>query len=130
MGEVEVFFRLENILGRDECFPTQITVKYMLHTIRQIWEVLEEPQRAQFRASCFGHFSQLDAHWLENLQKKLGFTGQYVHYVLMKRARTSKKQEMWFNFDGKPARFSILEFAQTTGLVCHQLSTSVQVEAR
>ena len=62
MGEVEVFSQLENILGHDECFLAQITVKSMLHNIRQIWEVLEEPQRTQFRAFCFGHFSQVDTH--------------------------------------------------------------------
>ena len=39
MGEVESFSPLKNVLGENEWFPTQITVKSTLHTIQQIWEV-------------------------------------------------------------------------------------------
>ena len=56
--------------------------------------------------------------------------GQYIHYVLMKRTRANKKQELSFNFDGLPARFSIREFVVTTGLVCRRLSALVREEAR
>ncbi|KAL5541745.1 hypothetical protein UlMin_009455 [Ulmus minor] len=36
---------------------------------------------------------------------------------------------MWFNFDGKPARFSVYEFAVVTGLRCSELPVEVRSEA-
>ncbi|KAL5575953.1 hypothetical protein UlMin_017652 [Ulmus minor] len=36
---------------------------------------------------------------------------------------------MWFNFDGKPARFSVNEFAVVTGLRCSKLPVEVRSEA-
>ena len=49
-------------------------------------------------------------------QKKGGFSGKLVHYVLCKKAASNKSTELWFNFDGKPILFSIYEFAIVTGL--------------
>ena len=45
VGENELFSRLRTILVPNKVFPTQITVKSILHTIRQIWDVLEECER-------------------------------------------------------------------------------------
>ncbi|KAL5567618.1 hypothetical protein UlMin_024193 [Ulmus minor] len=36
---------------------------------------------------------------------------------------------MWFNFDGKPARFSVYEFAVVMGLCCSELPMEVRSEA-
>ena len=62
-------------------------------------------------------------------QKKGGFLGQLVHYALCKRADCKKSKEMWFKFDGKPARFSVYEFAVVTGLRCSELLVEVRSEA-
>ncbi len=50
--------------------------------------------------------------------KKNSFAGQYVHFLILRRMPTMKKRELWFLVEGKPARFSIHEFAIVTGLLC------------
>ena len=62
-------------------------------------------------------------------QKKGGFSGQLAHYALCKRADCKKSKEMWFNFDGKPAHFSVYEFAVVKGLRCSELPVEVRSEA-
>ena len=42
VGEKEPFSQLRNILVSNEVFLAQITVKSTLHTMKQIWDVLEE----------------------------------------------------------------------------------------
>ncbi|KAL5547938.1 hypothetical protein UlMin_003169 [Ulmus minor] len=37
---------------------------------------------------------------------------------MLRRMPTKKKRELWFLVEGKPARFSVHEFAIVTGLVC------------
>ena len=37
---------------------------------------------------------------------------------MLRRMPTMKKRDLWFLVEGKPARFSIHEFAIVTGLVC------------
>ena len=77
--ENECFTQLRNVLSLNESFSTQITIKSMLHTIRQIWNVLEEPHMIEFMRSCFGHFVDLDNQWIIVPQKKFGFTRQFFH---------------------------------------------------
>ena len=48
-----------------------------------------------------------------------------VHYVLYKRADCKKSSEMWFKFDGKPARFLVYEFA-VMGLRCGELPVDLR----
>ena len=62
-------------------------------------------------------------------QKKGGFSGQLVHYALYKRAYCKNSKEMWFNFDGKPARFSVYEFSIVKRLCCSELPVEVRSEA-
>ena len=69
-----------------------------------------------FKRSCFGYFVDLDTQMIADLQKKWGFLGQLVNYVLCKIVACNKSTELWFKFDGKPARFSIYEFAIIMGL--------------
>ena len=39
-----------------------------------------------------------------------------VHYLLQRKLKTSKKLEIWFVVGEKPIRFSLKEFALTSGL--------------
>ena len=39
-----------------------------------------------------------------------------VHYLLQRKLKISKKQEIWFAVRGKPIRFSLKEFALMYGL--------------
>ena len=49
--------------------------------------------------------------------------------MLCKIAASNKSIELWFNFDGKPARFSIYEFVIVTGLICSQKHLKLGSEA-
>ncbi|KAL5563080.1 hypothetical protein UlMin_032827 [Ulmus minor] len=114
---------LRTILDREvytNKFPAKITVKEQLQILAEIKGALKESELELFRRSCFGHFLDLDAGWTEGGKtgKRNTFAGQYVHFLMLRRMPTKKKRELWFLVEGKPARFSIDEFAIVTGLVC------------
>ena len=87
----------------------------------EIKDNLEAWELEMFRASCFGHFLNLNREWTERgkQEKRNTFAGQYVHFLLLRRMRIPKKKEIWFLVEGKPARFSIKDFAMVSGLRCH-----------
>ncbi|KAL5547292.1 hypothetical protein UlMin_006979 [Ulmus minor] len=100
-------------------FPTKIIVKEQLQILEEIKGALKESELELFMRSCFGHFLDLDAGWTEGGKTgKNTFAGQYVHFLMLRHMPTMKKRELWFLVEGKPARFSIREFAIITGLVC------------
>ncbi|KAL5549932.1 hypothetical protein UlMin_000108 [Ulmus minor] len=88
--------------------------------LAEIKEKLDDWELDLFWRSCFGHFLDLELEWLEGGKtgKRNTFAGQLVHFLLLRRMRTSKKKEMWFLVEGKPARFSLTKFAMVTGLHC------------
>ena len=51
-----------------------------------------------------------------------------VHYIFCKKVACNKSTELWFNFDGKPARFLIYEFAIVTRLGCDEKSLELRSE--
>ena len=71
-----------------------------------------------FRASCFGHFLDLDKEWTKGGKqgKRNTFARKYVHFFMLRGMRILKNKEMCFLVEGKPARFSIKEFAMVSGL--------------
>ena len=76
--------------------------------LRDIKETLEDWELEIFRETCFGHFIDLDMHWTEGGQKNAKrntFAGQYVHFLMMRHVRCSKRRELWFLVEGKPVRF-------------------------
>ena len=79
----------------------KITVKQYMGILVKIKEKLEDWELDLFRASCFGHFLDLDPKWLE------GVAGQFVHFLMLRCIRTSTKKELWFLVEGKPAWFSL-----------------------
>ncbi|KAL5539769.1 hypothetical protein UlMin_045147 [Ulmus minor] len=101
-------------------FLAKITVKEQLQILAEIKGALKESELEVFRRSNFGHFLDLDAGWTEGGKsgKRNMFAGQYVHFLMLRHMPTIKKRELWFLVEGKPARFSIPEFAIVTGLVC------------
>ncbi|KAL5573722.1 hypothetical protein UlMin_023319 [Ulmus minor] len=114
---------LRTILDREvytNKFLAKITVKEQLQILAEIKGALKESELELFRGSCFGHFLDLDAGWMEGDKtgKRNMFAGQYVHFLMLRRMSTMKKRELWFLVEGKPARFFIHEFAIVTGLVC------------
>ena len=77
--------------------------------LRTIKENLNANELSIFRTySQLGHFIDWPQKW--------DFSGQLVHYVLQRKLKTSKTQEIWFAVGGKPIRFSLKEFALTSGL--------------
>ena len=68
-------------------------------------------ERIKFRRSCFCHFAQLNSQMTADTKKNGGFSGQLVHYMLCKGENCNKSSKLWFNFEGKPARFLVYEFA-------------------
>ena len=122
-NELPELRNLRTILDRDvytNKFPAKITVKEQLQILAEIKGALKESELEVFRRSCFGHFLDLDASWTEGGKtgKRNTFAGQYVHFLMLRRMPTKKKRELWFLVEGKPARFSIREFAIVTGFVC------------
>ncbi|KAL5546516.1 hypothetical protein UlMin_006203 [Ulmus minor] len=122
-NELPQLRNLRTILDRDvytNKFPAKITVKEQLQILAEIKGALKESELEVFRRSCFGHFLNLDAGWTEGGKtgKRNTFAGQYVHFLMLRRMPTKKKRELWFLVEGKPARFSVREFAIVTGLVC------------
>ena len=91
-----------------------------MRILAEIKEKLDDWELDLFRRSCYGHFLDFEPEWLEGGKtgKRNTFAGQLVHFLLLRRMRTSKKKEMWFLVEGKPARFSLTEFAMVTGLHC------------
>ena len=122
-NELPELRNLRTILDREvytNKFPAKITVKEQLQILAEIKGALKESELEVFRRSCFGHFLNLDAGWTEGGKtgKRNTFAGQYVHFLMLRRMPTKKKRELWFLVEGKPARFSVREFAIVTGLVC------------
>ncbi|KAL5564622.1 hypothetical protein UlMin_027786 [Ulmus minor] len=121
-NELPELRNLQTILDQEvytNKFPAKITVKEQLQILAKIKGVLKESELELFKKSYFGHFLDLDAGWTEGGKtgKRNTFVGQYVHFLMLRRMPTMKKRELWFLVEGKPARFSIREFAIVTGLV-------------
>ena len=51
-----------------------------------------------------------------------------VHYLLQRKLKTSKTQEIWFAVGGKPIRFSLKEFALTSGLKTGRRPSELELE--
>ena len=93
-------------------FLAKITMKQHVRILAKIKEKLEDWELDLFRASCLGHFLYLDPEWLEGgkTSKRNTFVDQFVHFLMLRHIRTSKKKELWFLMEGKPARFSLIKF--------------------
>ncbi|KAL5846777.1 hypothetical protein ACOSQ3_010301 [Xanthoceras sorbifolium] len=69
---------------------------------------LTERQQQQIRATCFGHF--LDVN-------EMAFTGQLLHHILLRECHVDNTEnEMWFLIGGNRIRFSANAFCLVSGL--------------
>ena len=121
MSDMTQFRGLETYLDRSvdiakDKLPVKITVKQPLGILTEIKNNLEAWELDIFRATCFGHFLDLDRERTERGKqgKHNTFIGQYVHVLMLRRMRILKKKEIWFLVEGKPTRFSIKEFAMVS----------------
>ena len=90
-------------------FPAKITIRSRVDVLRTIKDNLNANELSVFRTyTQLGHFIDWPEKWV--------FSGQLVHYLLQRKLKTSKTQEIWFAVGGKPIRFSLKEFALTSGL--------------
>ena len=113
---LETYLDRSVYIAKDK-LTAEIIMKQPLRILTEIKDNLKVWELDIFRASCFGHFLDLDWEWTEGgKQGKCNtFVGQYVHFFMLRRMRIPKKKEMWFLLEGKPARFSIKEFAMEVG---------------
>ena len=126
VGEQDPFKKLRSVLSPEEWFWAQITIKCSVHNETYI-KVLQTTGTIAFTESCFGKFGDIDEAWVK--QKCLYF-GQLLHYILTKRAVTSKRQKLWFIIDSKPTRFSIREFSLVTGFKMWESTYLVKKRSR
>ncbi|KAL5553525.1 hypothetical protein UlMin_040926 [Ulmus minor] len=71
-------------------------------------ELSNDTTLKRFMESCFGHFIKMSHHWQ--------LSAQLIHYLLLRRIKCEKKQELWFLIDGNPMRFGLQEFVLVTKL--------------
>ena len=62
--------------------------------LAKIKEKLDDCELDLFRRYCFKHFLELDPEWLEGgkTEKQNMSAGQFVHFLMLRRMRTSKKK--------------------------------------
>ncbi|KAL5808705.1 hypothetical protein ACOSQ3_029396 [Xanthoceras sorbifolium] len=69
---------------------------------------LTERQQKKKRATCFGHFLNVN---------EICFTGQFCHHILLRECHVDNAEnEMWFLIGGNRIRFSANEFCLVSGL--------------
>ena len=113
--------QLKLLLKEEHHFPARVSVIYRLQVLENIRKHLSPEDLEAFKSSCFGHLLGL-----ENLGKQ---SGQLMHYLLLRQVECEKNHEVWFSIEGKPARFSLDEFAIVTGLNCGPFLSSNEVYA-
>ncbi|KAG5397551.1 hypothetical protein IGI04_019365 [Brassica rapa subsp. trilocularis] len=59
---------------------------------------------------------------------EFSWSSTLVHYVLSRQLYCKKRHELWFLIEKQPARFSIFEFQDITGLNCEPLPNTMIVE--
>lgn len=90
----------DRIKGR----PSQ---KCSLHKFDYVREMLDDVHQKMLMESCFGQICQM---------KRIPFSAQLIHQLVMGMIGTKKQNEVWFSIGGKPTRFSLYEFTLITGL--------------
>ncbi|KAL5551122.1 hypothetical protein UlMin_001298 [Ulmus minor] len=111
-SELPPLSRIHTIFDDGVTFKTRLNQKSKL---KEMCKVLvqglsNDTTLKGFMESCFGHFIKMSQYWQ--------LSAQLIHYLLLRRIKCEKKQELWFLIDGKPARFGLQEFVMVTGLNC------------
>ena len=104
--------RLIPILGANEHFECKISMKCPLtQTVKFIRDILKDnPTDLQWlkEETQFGHFLNISYHYKHS--------SQMMWLLLVRQAQCSRAKEMWFIINGKPLRFSLMEYTLITGL--------------
>ncbi|ESQ47568.1 hypothetical protein EUTSA_v10022419mg [Eutrema salsugineum] len=91
----------------------KVNTYFQLPYLDTISHALEEEHMEKLSLSQFGKIIETS--------NKIASSVRFLHFILSRQLVTKKKKELWCLFAGQPIRFSIREFAITTGLDCSNL---------
>lgn len=101
------------MLPKSSWLTTQrINLYSKLDVISMIKNTLNEKQLKKFKKSCFGNFLDF---------KISKFSSQLFYHLIRRQCSSKKRNELWFNLEGKIHKFGIKDFALITGLNCGEL---------
>ena len=110
----------------NENFACKISAKYRLAlTVNCIKEVLKndlEDLQWFKKQSPFGHFLDVPNHYEHS--------SQVTWLLLIHQACCEGKHEIWFVVNGKPIRFSLMEYALIYRLNCSTILDDLQVNSK
>ncbi|XP_024011263.1 uncharacterized protein LOC18018899 [Eutrema salsugineum] len=88
----------------------KVNTNFQLPYLDTISYALEEDHMGKLSLSQFGKLIEAG--------NKIASSVRFFHFILSRQLVTKKKKEVWCLFAGQPIRFSLREFAITTGLYC------------
>ncbi|ESQ46449.1 hypothetical protein EUTSA_v10000713mg [Eutrema salsugineum] len=91
----------------------KVNTYFQLPYLDTISLALEEDHMEKLSFSQFGKLIEAG--------NKIASSVRFLHFILSRQLVTKKKKEVWCLFAGQPIRFSLREFAMTTGLDCSKL---------
>ncbi|XP_024010320.1 uncharacterized protein LOC112085344 [Eutrema salsugineum] len=91
----------------------KVNTYFQLHYLDTISYALEEDHIEKLSLSQFGKLIEAG--------NKIASSVRFLHFILSRQLVTKKNKEVWCLFAVQPIRFSIREFAITTGLDCSKL---------
>ncbi|ESQ50178.1 hypothetical protein EUTSA_v10002299mg [Eutrema salsugineum] len=91
----------------------KVNTYFQLPYLDTISLALEEDHMEKLSFSQFGKLIEAG--------NKIASSVRFLHFILSRQLVTKKKKEVWCLFAGQPIRFSLREFAITTGLDCSKL---------
>ncbi|XP_006402064.2 uncharacterized protein LOC18018006 [Eutrema salsugineum] len=91
----------------------KVNTYFQLTYLDTISFALEEDHMEKLSLSQFGKLMEAG--------NKIASSVRFLHFILSRQLVTKKNKELWCLFAGQPIRFSIREFAITTGLDCSKL---------
>ncbi|CAF2141866.1 unnamed protein product [Brassica rapa] len=100
-----------NYINYSSTFKSLKAVKDVVSV--EVWEYVEKSP-----LGIIIKFMDLEFAWSSTL----------VHYVFSRQLYCKKRHELWFLIEKQPARFSLFEFEDITGLNCEPLPNTMVVE--
>ncbi|KAK0588487.1 hypothetical protein LWI29_001574 [Acer saccharum] len=112
--------QLESLkIKEDDRFPSRVSGYYNWESIRLIKSILSPKQLDLFRATCFGHFLNVNVMVLSE---------QFCHHVLLQECNVRDVDDtlstLWLYIGNEVIRFSPVEFCLVTGLTFGDSSES------
>ena len=91
-------------------------------SINTILNELHEDEIQYLRSTPFSKIVEI--------AENLAFSGRFARFMLSRQLKVEKIHEVWFQFAGKPIRFSLREFAIVTGLPCGEIPAKPKMKKK